>query len=71
MREIVIKIDCGEKTCKDCFLVFGESHDPFCGYFNSAADDDLTPYEGTYLRLPNCLEAEKKMKELIGGNDDR
>jgi hypothetical protein len=65
MREITIKIDCGEKTCDKCTFVWGtKTRTTFCGHFNDYGSDDaaLTATDnGNYLRLPECLEAEKRV----------
>jgi len=57
MRTITVEIDCGETTCDKCWFVWGSSIKPFCKRFNRL----LAVTDGeTYLRLPECLNAEAK-----------
>jgi hypothetical protein len=65
MREIAIKIDCGEKKCDKCMFAFStKTSSPFCCAFNDFKWGDkgltTTGYRN-YLRLPECLEAEKRV----------
>jgi len=64
MKKIVIKINCGETTCDNCEFVYGTASGftPFCGQFDDCETGSsvLTRSGGTFMRLPECKQAEVK-----------
>ena len=62
--EVKVYIDCEEKICGECRFVAGTAvGHPHCDILNQSPDVgnvSLTPIGETYLRLPQCLNAEVK-----------
>ena len=55
MKKIVIEINCGAETCDQCEFVWGATITPFCRRFDKLL---TATFSETFLRLPECLEAE-------------
>ena len=55
MRTLLIEVDCGERFCNKCKGVFLG----WCDIFR----EPLVTGRGEYLRLPECLEAERKANQ--------
>jgi hypothetical protein len=69
MRKIVevrfkVLIECEETRCGKCHFVAGTAvGHPHCEILNQSPDvgnSSLTPIDKTFLRLPECLNAEVK-----------
>jgi len=64
MKNIVIKINCGETTCGNCEFVYGTASGftPFCRRFDDCETGSsvLTRSGSTFMRLPKCKQAEVK-----------
>jgi len=64
MAKIVIEIGCGKITCQCCKGIYTDHYNicsVFCGVFHKPLAEAIGPAIRGYIRLPECLDAERKI----------